>query len=116
MSTPQHCSWRCRLEFRDTAKDFLCTCIGKGENTKFINGFWHPKGRLCDWVPKECLKIICPNKKSLVDGFIRDDGLDIPSCTHTSDCTISSLLQQMEVDVTKNDRMMWKVLIQVNSL
>lgn len=61
MSTPQDGSWSWRriLECRSVAQQFMGVCIGNGENTNFMYGFWHPNGGVIDWFPQECLNYIC---------------------------------------------------------
>ncbi|XP_026378461.1 uncharacterized protein LOC113272885 [Papaver somniferum] len=107
---PKDCSWRWRriLEFRDTAKQFMGTFLGNGEKTSLYYGFWHPKGRLCDWMEVECLETICPDKELTVADYMVDGFLNFPECNHEPHCDGKDILQGVDYDFGDEDLVLWK--------
>ncbi|XP_026384721.1 uncharacterized protein LOC113280291 [Papaver somniferum] len=92
LNTPQDCSWSWRriLECRDEAKQFMGTCLGNGANTNFNTGFWHPKGRLKDWLNEECLRNIYPSNDKRATYFMMSGQFFVPECSHSTSCNSSS--------------------------
>ncbi|XP_026419497.1 uncharacterized protein LOC113315435 [Papaver somniferum] len=106
---PKDCSWSWRriLEFRDTAKQFMDTCLINGEKASLYYGFWHPKGRLCDWMNAECLETIFPNKELIVAYYMVDGFLKFPECNHGPHCDGKDILQGVDYDFRDEDLVLW---------
>lgn len=84
------------------------TCLGNGENTSLYYGFWHPKGRLSDWMMGECLDTICCNKELKVAYFMVNGRLESPDCIHGPHCDGKNIFEGVDYDIRDEDIVIWK--------